>query len=225
MILGMIAVFFYSAFADDVQKHIIYIGDSHSVGTFGAVMNGEIRSLKNTTYEFVASGGTAPFQWADKGYARKTECGYWEKSGDKISEKRLCQKITTPLLRELIAQAPTDRELTVIIAHGTNYSTVERDFSVHTSVSLLKQIPQGAQCIWIGPPQMTKLDTEKRYSIIVDAIKKSKRDCKLIDSRLFSEYPSGPGLDGIHYGYPGGGEKHGQLAARAWGMGVSDLLF
>jgi hypothetical protein len=228
LILFLFLIFSQTVFA---QKHIIYIGDSHSLGNFGQTLTNYFRANKENTFEFYASGGSAPLQWTNGLFT--SSCGYHDSSSFSAAPQRKCnEKFKTPKLENLIHQS-RDKNLVIIIALGTNFSKKidDRKFNIKTSQDLIKHIPEKAQCLWIGPPHMKRFNPSQMdldYSIIEEAI--SLSPCELIDSRFYSEYPyiyaqtSKP--DGIHYDFPAAWYKfpEGELAAHKWGENIVNYL-
>jgi hypothetical protein len=97
----------------------------------------------------------------------------------------------------------------------------------------MKALGKNDRCIWVGPPTMRKFNgtpLDSAYAMIEEAIELASKEsgnapCELIRSRPLSKYPAGKsGLDGIHYGYPGGGNRDGRPAAEAWARGVIPQL-
>jgi hypothetical protein len=224
-----------SAFAhESYQKEIIYIGDSHSLGAFGAVYTSWFRSSEQTRFHFIASGGSAPLQWTNGLFV--TSCGYEDYSELPLAPVRKCdEKFLTPKLETLYKSELGSDKLT-IIALGTNFGPTPEDykFQVKSVVNLLKTVyNQQSECLWIGPPDMKRYSVsvaDLKYQIIQEGILEASKTygkipCQLIDSRLYSRYPEtqpGSKPDGIHYDYPASWYRfpEGIGAAKAWGASV-----
>ncbi len=188
---------------------VVVITDSHGVGTFGAGIESWLERRAGTTYDFFASGASAPRQWVSSRFT--TTCGYHRRSGEP-AKARKCYPEKTPYLRELWSdqgpRASGERRVT-IIAHGTNYplSGAAAEVAV-TKRLILDAFAASGACVWVGPPNMSKspgYDAQAvadKYAIIQDAIEsvavETGNRCRLIDSRPLSQYPR-KGGDGIHY--------------------------
>lgn len=229
-----------NTFAHSAQTHVVYIGDSHSVGTFGEEMDAWIRNRAATDFLFFASGGTAPFQWLHG--TAPVRC--WLKDNDQNETapgKGVClakdERPTenTPKFESLLKDSYPNK--IAIIAHGTNFGTrgnskqtPEQQFNeqVGSSMDLIKKASaHGYQCFWIGPPQMRKFEgnaLETKYMIIQTAIKKAEEKygakCNLIDSRPLTQYPQSAKLDGIHYTFPGSATSESIKIAKEWAQKV-----
>lgn len=226
--------------AHSAQTHIVYIGDSHSVGVFGKEMDQWIRNRPDTDFTFFASGGTAPFQWLHG--TAPVRC--WLKDNhlnETAPEKGVClakdERSTenTPKFESMLKDTYPNK--IAIIAHGTNYGTKgnakqtpEQQFNeqVASTVELIRKASNhGYHCFWIGPPRMRKYEgsaLETKYMIVQTAIKKADEKygakCTLIDSRPLTQYPQSTKLDGIHYTFPGGATSESIKNAKEWAQKV-----
>ncbi len=221
-----------TAGAQEIKEHVVYIGDSHSAGHFGMVMAKWLRK-RGSSFEFAASGGTAPFQWQTGGAV--SACGYHDSS--KLAQApvdRCDEHFKTPSFLKMLTDAPKATERVAIIAHGTNYNVAGADynFSITSSAALIKTAQdQGFHCVWIGPPNMPRFKSklDQFYQVIKAAIQQTGGHCTLIDSRNFSVYPvpANPAHedhpDGVHYAIPWWRDfPEGVKAAEAWAQGLTD---
>jgi len=136
---------------------VVYIGDSHTVGTFGREIDSMLRSAypvwKIETY---ASCGSSP-SWFLPGNAASghiSACGTWFHRYDPKDPARL-ESLTaaapTPLIGTLLAAHPD----TVIVALGANMADWNKGgiFGLDSALALARAIAAGgARCAWIGPP-------------------------------------------------------------------------
>lgn len=196
-----------SAFA--ANTHIVYIGDSHSVGTFGEEMDAWIRKKQDTDFTFFASGGTAPFQWLhgtapvvcwlkdNQFNASAPEHGVCLTEEEKSQRKAGTLKTEfTPKFETLLKKDGYEKKV-AIIAHGTNFGTKgnktqtpEQQFNeqVNTTVSLIELTARyGYQCFWVGPPRMRKYEgvqLDTKFSIIKTAIEKAQKAAESNEEKL-----------------------------------------
>lgn len=187
------------AFATETKnERIVFIGDSHSVGEFGITLNSWLRSRPSADFVFFASGGSAPLQWRNGIFTSK--CALKDDSSRPTPPKKACSTLLTPKLSTLLASPESYSRSTVLIALGTNMSgkAEDRANEIKWAKNLLNDVrTSGAQCAWIGPPDMSFYSTEQietRYSIIRNAIDQEAEaslgtPCTLIDSRKISHYP------------------------------------
>ena len=223
--------------------HVVYIGDSLSLGTFGETIETWLRNSPNTSFTFIVSGGSAPAQWMNDAF--DTGCGYYSQSRNLISPQRgKCLKgFHTPTLKSLLKN--TDGEKIAIIELGTNfgyggsknYHLSDKEEYIRNKTDAIKLIETantaGYLCIWIGPPNIPRYQgarLERDYQIIREAIVDARtiKPCKLIDSREISSYPltvdPSVHMDGIHYDFPGPVTPEGLSASREWAESVIRLL-
>lgn len=219
----------------------MYIGDSHSVGTFGQEMNQWIRNRPDTDFTFFASGGTAPFQWLHgtapvRCWLKDNETNTTAPTKGVCLGKEIPSTEKTPKFETLLKKSYQNK--IAIIAHGTNFGTKgsakqtpEEQFKeqVASTIELIKKASNhGYQCFWIGPPKMRKYEgapLEIKYSIIQTAIQKAaekyKTKCTLIDSRPLTQYPASTRLDGIHYTFPGASNAESIKTSKEWAQKVT----
>lgn len=208
------------AFAD-TPLHVLFIGDSHSVGTFGKTMDTVLSSLGaeqgGARVETYASCGSSPDWWFS---GHETPCGYFS---DVDGKKTETAKHATPLLRELITHQDPDL---IIIELGANLMGDSLDHAQTTTREMLTLVSEqlakkpGRRCFWIGPPN-GRNKTEPKFSQLYDLIKTETIGiCELFDSRLVTHYPA-TGGDGAHYDSLG---PAGRLIAKAWAQSAFDQI-
>lgn len=201
--------------------NILYIGDSHSVGYFGAAMNTSLRQLTLPgTGQFikmksVATCGSASSSWLNPQHS--TSCGFriCNPSGS-------CQQTaqgTTVGLQQLLTQAgPSPWPQITIIALGTNMlkSNIKRVMADVTT--LIQQVrAAGSSCIWVGPPRAKEsFVSDQQYNEFIQNLQTTVTlaACQYIDSSQKTNIQDIAG-DGIHYKSAGG---------TAWGQATAEEI-
>jgi hypothetical protein len=201
-------------------KGVLIIGDSLSVPD-GYGLGRELeKQLTKQGHQvaIVASCGSAPSSFIDRNYS--TRCGYYQKtlsgktesiSYQDFRDNRSPPKLTPKL--DKIYDSNTKPDLTVI-QQGTNLyglilknSPADGKRLVTAEVTkLLKNVKSG-QCLWVGPPTITKLNgvtvqtkhTDLMAQAIQEGIKSSGKGCEYLDSRTVTKAPGG---DGTHFSRP-----------------------
>lgn len=193
---------------------VLLVGDSHAYGRYGTVLDSYFRERSAKVSSF-ASCGSSPSTWT-KGSSKfaETNCGFWsKKSADK--ETRVKSHRLPSFQEELKSTQPD----VVVISMGTNIlsSPANIDRELKITEGMLKSIQgEKAQCVWVGPPDLSKNPFKANLELGIKKIKEltAKYNCSFIDSSKVTKYPSGKN-DGIHYGP--------QDSAR-WGQDVVEEL-
>ena len=181
------------------QGRVLIIGDSHSYGPYGEVLDSHYRK-QGLAVSSYASCGSSPSTWVKTSQNFKsTNCGYWSK--DSAGKEIRVKSHKLPSMTEALNKS--NPQLTVI-SLGTNILaspaniTQELKF-VEQMINAVKA--KGSECVWIGPPDLSKNPFKANLAAGVSAIKKTveQKGCKFIDSRSHTKYPTGKS-DGIHYG-------------------------
>ncbi|MBL7714635.1 MAG: hypothetical protein JNL01_04150 [Bdellovibrionales bacterium] len=201
--------------------HWTVISDSHGVGAFGGRISQWLRSRTDTSFYFLASGGSHPAHWLKETFT--SPCAFDDSDSMDPKRKRVCLKILTPTLDGLLQARPKfDRSITLII-QGTNFSLdpKQRKTHVQQTEDLAKIAAASSDlCFWVGPPNMTKSPgydaaaVVEKFGILQDGLKNIP-GCQLIDSRLISTYPASGG-DGVHYHWPAAKDPVTIQAAEDW---------
>jgi hypothetical protein len=181
----------------EVNPTILYIGDSHSFGKLGTVIEKKLSSVsQNVIME--SSCGSTPNTWLsnNKGYAT-TVCGFWKK--DNSSEIRSKEHRTPKFEDELAIYRPQ----VTIVQLGTNIAAGDRPNKfTHSIEAMMKAIAdEKSICIWIGPPDAnSKIVTKEKLTqtnlLLTDLA--MKNNCHYIDSLKLTKFPS-KDKEGIHY--------------------------
>ena len=179
------------AVASADQPNILFIGDSHSVGTFGKVEDSLLRGLPGFGVATYASCGSSPDWWT---LGRPTTCGYMWK--DLSGNVQSGTDATTPLISTLLAQI---KPMFTVVEQGTNLYGAPLDYASSTSQALAQAIVNsGSKCIWIGPPTSAQQDGTPEGQMWDAMTAVLSPLCQVIDSRPYTYYPA-TGGDGTHY--------------------------
>lgn len=203
------------------NPRVLFLGDSLSIGAFGATLDSSMRAAGFEVHTVVA-GGASPYYWLKNYQSLPCTIGFWEKSP--TSERRLGYVRAVPKLEDLLVQHKPNL---VVVQTGINlYATLRskrrpKEDNVAEVQSLIEQMcysisKGGATSYWILPPH----SHEKRYPIELQEELASimRRTVKRFDGEVFESgevthfddpYPA---TDGIHYG---------PADAREWATKVS----
>ncbi len=206
--------------ADNRQK-ILYLGDSLSIGAFGASFDSALRSSGFEVHTVVA-GGASPYYWLRHYQALPCTIGFWEKTD--ASERRVGYVRAVPKLEDMIADSKPN---VVVVQTGINlYATLRskrraKEENVEEVRSLIDQMcysiaQGGALSYWILPPH----SHEERYSLdlqeeLANLMREvvEKYEGKVFESQKVTKFVDPyPATDGIHYG---------PEEARGWATKVS----
>lgn len=196
------------------ENSVLFIGDSHSYGQFGIVIDETLRAYTDKVTS-IASCGSSPSTWvSEKSGFQATNCGYWKKKNS-TQEVRTKTHELNSLDKELDLIAP---RLTVI-ALGTNILASPQDIDRELkSVALIMQKlkEHKSACIWIGPPNLNKDPFKHNLDLGVKKISEllQQSDCHFIDSRALTAALTNDS-GGIHYG---------PQASREWGEKTAQQL-
>jgi hypothetical protein len=169
----------------------LFIGDSHSAGTFGEALDSKLRTLPDMKVRSVGSCGSIIHWWYT---GTPTPCGY--RSVEQNGKVTTSLKAPTPLVKDLIKENSPDL---IIVEFGTNYVKGYPDETlIHDVKRLLGDIDQThAKCLWVGPPDSRKYRTS--LPPLSDRLEKLiSGQCQWVNSREYTHYPE-TGGDGVHY--------------------------
>ncbi len=186
---------------------ILFIGDSHSVESFGVQEDDLLRRIKGFRVATYAICGSTPLSWLQ---GAKSNCGYFLR--DTAGKEQRGWVAETPLLANLIT---THRPSYTVVELGANMYGNPPEWVEKTSHEMAMAIVNsGSKCIWIGPPQ-ARNQPEPELGRVFDALRAGVGQyCLLFDSRNFTTYPVSGG-DGIHFGSLG---EPGQQIAINWAL-------
>lgn len=206
MLLGFIFLSISLVTAD--SDTFLFLGDSHTVGSFGARLD---ELLREEAPRVVTYGvcGASPSWWFE---GTKTRCGYFFHEADSDATRGM--RVKTPLISRLLEEWNPS---VVIVALGANLIS-ESNASVSESSAKLAHVSVslGARCVWVGPPH-GRNKPEPRFSEFYSVLKEAvSQNCEFIDSRPYAHYPD-VGGDGVHFDSLG---PEGVALARAWAEAV-----
>lgn len=193
--------------ASDVPPVILFIGDSHSTGSFGMQQDAVLRSVKGFRVATYAICGSSPDNWFS---GDKTSCGYFFKDVDGREQRGW--EAATPLIANLIAQY---QPAYTVVELGANMYGRTPEWVEKTSHEMAMAIVNsGSKCIWIGPPH-ARIQTDSGLAQVFDALHAGVGAyCLLFDSRNVTRYPA-VGGDGIHFNSLG---ESGARIAENWAI-------
>ena len=186
---------------------ILYIGDSHSVGSFGIQEDALLRRMEGFRVASYATCGSSPESWLT---GMRTSCGYVFK--DTSGKERRGWDAETPLIADLLR---THQPRYTVVQLGANMYGGTAQWMEKTSYDLAMAIVNsGSKCIWVGPPK-ARIQSDVGVSRVYNTLKASVGQyCLLFDSRNFTHYPANGG-DGIHFNTLG---EPGQKIAENWAL-------
>lgn len=207
--------------ASPAKSKVLYLGDSLSIGTFGATFDSSLRS-SGFEVKTVVAGGASPYYWLKNYQPLPCTIGFWEKTD--TSERRVGYVRAVPKLEDLIADSKPN---VVVVQTGINlYATLRskrrtKEENVREVRSLIDQMcfsiaQGGAVSYWVLPPQ----SHEERYSReLQDELASlmrgvvEKYEGTVFESQKVTKFVDPyPATDGIHYG---------PEEARGWAVQVS----
>lgn len=184
-----------------LAEKILFIGDSHSQGTYGIEINKLLR--QGNTVRHYAMCGASPFWWFNE---QANSCGslYIDETGKTSTLSK------TPIITNLISDFQPN---TILITMGGNM----KDTSSSSRISQVKKLVEAItskniKCYWIGPPQVP--DKSAREQLYQDIKTGLSDKCTLIDSRPYAELTTS---DGLHF--PSGSPR-----AKNWAQSVYNII-
>lgn len=179
-----------------VNPTILYVGDSHSYGKLGTVVEKNLSAISDHVI-MESSCGSTPSTWLGKTGYEKTVCGFWKKEG---KEEIRSKEHKTPKLADELAKYRPD---VTIVQLGTNIAagSKPKNFSTSIEAVMIAIKKENSACIWIGPPDanskiVTKVKLKETNQLLKELA--SKNNCQYIDSLLITKFPS-KNKEGIHY--------------------------
>ncbi len=198
IVLPTLLIMSFNLYAKTITSNptILYIGDSHSYGKLGTVVEKNLSSISNHVI-MESSCGSSASTWISKSAYQKTVCGFWKKDG--TDEVRTIEHQTPRLVDEIIKYQP----LVTIVQLGTNMAAGNNPLSTAGSIEQLMQeiIKAESICIWIGPPDAnSKIVTKEKLNVINTLIRDLalKNNCHYVDSLELTSFPN-DSKEGIHY--------------------------
>src|SRR3989344_4139892 len=166
-----------------LAENILFIGDSHSVGTYGIEINKLLR--QENTVRHYAMCGASPSWWFNNQF---NSCGslYINENGKQSTLSK------TPKITDLIDEFNPS---IVLITMGGNMASSPSASRITQVKKLVEAITsKNIKCYWIGPPQVP--DKSAREQLYQDIKTGLSNKCILIDSRPYAELTTS---DGLHF--------------------------
>jgi hypothetical protein len=168
---------------------VLVMGDSHTVGPFGASFDQFLRDGGHQVATYGSCGSVA--KWWTNG--QKTACGFFSRDL-KGSTTRL-NSAATPLVSKLLSDIRPD---VVAIEFGGNYRNLTAEFTKQDLRNLIATVKaSGAKCFFITNPDTRNYRSEipRLSATLKEAVGDS---CPIFESYLVTKYPA-TGGDGVHY--------------------------
>ena len=188
------------------EEKVLYLGGSHSLGSFGESLDSELRQSRlNVTT--VVDGGAGPYHWLKSYQSFPCENGYWEKSS--TTERRVSSIRTVPKIESLIEAYSPD--YVVIQTEWNLYATLrsprrlksenilEVKFLINQMCKAIKN--SGAKAYWILPPHSHEVRhslqlQEELITLMIDVIE--EYEFAYFDSSNVTRYTANyPENDGV----------------------------
>lgn len=207
----LLAVLLLTAVRAGAEK-ILIIGDSHTVGPFGAALDQTLAAKGNAVSMNAVCSATSSW-WMGVKRRPLSICWSIHPYGGKNAPGDGAPNVPVPTVKELADQGPE----AVVVALGSNPDGGAAD-TASASEKLLALLPKNARCFWVGPPPMPKrLEfIDKLYAALPEALARAAQTgpaCALIDSRkLISPKDASPN---DHFYGP---------KATAWGKAVAGMV-
>jgi len=188
-----------------MATQILFVGDSHSAGSFGRFINENLRTLENVDVTTVGSCGAKARHYLN-GHA--THCGFY--MADNQNRVTSATKHATPLMTDLLAKLQPQF---VLVELAGNYTDASDEYTVRDMRELAQKIyDSGAKCLWIGAADSRdRTRIPRLYKLMHEAVSEL---CHQFDSTLVTTYPT-TGGDGVHYA----GEE-GRVQTKRWADAV-----
>lgn len=173
-------------------SRVIYIGDSHTVGSFGQRLAKNLETvLEKSPVKRYGVIGAAAGHWnkKDNSTIRKLKIGYYCDGDGQVNGQ--APKADFPTVSQLVQGAAP----TTVIALGTNdvhakCKVSDKAEQMASVKELLSQIRPNSKCIWVGPTEQPtdgpigKNCGPAKIKVFVDNLKETvSQRCAYIDSR------------------------------------------
>jgi hypothetical protein len=193
---------------------VAFIGDSHSVGSFGQEMDSLLRARGALVWTTAVCGSSPDWYFRDAAI----QCGFFFRNADGESERGTRGRPTPRLSAILDAAKPT----VTVVALGANLINLTPEYARRTTRPMVEAIAaSGSRCVWIGPPH-GRNKPEDKLTALYKALQETSEDlCLFVDSRPYIRYPD-TGGDGVHYDHLG---PEGRRMAREWARKVFTQAF
>jgi len=195
-------------------QRVAFIGDSHSVGSFGQEMDALLRARGALVWTTAVCGSSPDWYFRDA----QIQCGFFFRDSDGETERGTRGRLT-PRLATLLETAKPDF---TVVALGANLINLTPEYARRTTRPMVEAIAESeSRCVWVGPPHGRNKPKEKLDALYV-ALRETTQDlCLFVDSRPYIHYPD-TGGDGAHYDHLG---PEGRRMAREWAQKVFTEAF
>lgn len=154
MTLGICVIGFCSLLSEPARAaDIVYIGDSHSTGGFGEVVDAGLRKIKLASGQSakvvsLAACGSATSDWL-KSRGPVSRCGV--RTCDASGECKMSRDGRVDPIMVLLGK---EEPKVVVVALGTNMLKARVGDAINDAKAMIEKIKdKGAECVWVGPPQ------------------------------------------------------------------------
>jgi hypothetical protein len=194
-------------------EHVLFVGDSHTVGGFGYELDRWIRSNLSPSATTSSYGSCASriSSWYAGFY---TNCGFIRRSRrhrpDLHGRMRPDREGSTPRLMRLLRRY---RPGLTVVELGANNVGYRSSYNRRWIARMAQDIAQNSgACVWVGPPRGRNKPPAQLEQFYSDLRELAGPYCVIVDSRESTYYPN-QGGDGAHFD-PLGAE--GQAISRRW---------
>lgn len=192
----------------NANTRVLHIGDSHTAGIYGKVMDKLFRET-GAKVETFGSAGSSPSWWFT---GKETKSGFYSKDENNNVDSNPNWKTPhkTPIFKDLVSNFKPN---VIVISLGANLIKGDNE-TIEKEVKRLCEAAKesGAKIIWVGPPdgRESVKPTSEQKRLYEQIEKVVKEYGSFIDSRPYTEYPI-KGGDGVHYG-----GEFGSIIANEW---------
>lgn len=191
------------------RERVLFLGDSMSMGAFGAVMDREMRQQGFEVYTQVA-GGASPYYWLSEYESLPCSIGYWAKTPER--ELRLGYVRAVPKIDQMLDLYQPDL---VVVQTGVNlYATLrskrrpkaENAAEIKLLIDRMCEViaAHGARSFWVLPPHSHEERFARELQQELGQIMRQSIEAhqgNYFDSLAHTKFTGAyPATDGIHYG-------------------------
>ncbi|UOF02202.1 SGNH/GDSL hydrolase family protein [Bdellovibrio reynosensis] len=185
--------------AENSFERVLLLGDSHAYGKYGEVLDAHFRKNAKQVTSF-SSCGSSPSTWmTTSANFKSTNCGFWQKSSADREIRVKSHKLPSfdQEIQKLQPQVTVITLGTNILGSTGNISSEKK----HVETMMKSIRAQGSECVWVGPPDLSKDPFKKNLPLGIESLKSLAKEnkCHFIDSTAITKYPAGKS-DGVHYG-------------------------
>ncbi len=225
--LGICVIGFCSLVSKTARAaDIIYIGDSHSTGGFGEVVDAGLRKIKLASGQAakvvsLAACGSATSDWL-KSRGPVSRCGV--RACDASGECKLSRDGRVDPIMVLLGK---EEPKVVVVALGTNMLKARVGDAINDAKAMIEKIKdKGAECVWVGPPQAAlSYMPETRFKDFVEkfSLGIEEAGCRYVSSLDKTDRGNINDSMGLHYSKKDA-ERWGEKVAKELGPLVDAAL-